>query len=220
MTNLKLLKFRSLASETDFERAKEIIEKSKFWFSKLWNLNDPIEGVYKNKSFGKIDIEKTFNGKNDYVICSFSCGNVDTKKLQKPIKAPINNPLLWGYYANGFKGIAIEVEIEEYDVSEVDYKSKSEFYKNLKDAKTIITRKLIDWVDEGEYRFLKQGGVEGKYEMGKITKVYFGNPNGSINNYDQVLNNSKSLRKYLFYRQELILICKAHGIEPIVYDIL
>ena len=65
MNNLKLIKFRSLGSDNEFKRIKEILKTNKFWCSKLWNLNDPMEGVYRNSFFNSDDIFKMFTEKNN-----------------------------------------------------------------------------------------------------------------------------------------------------------
>jgi|GEM_PF-5983772 hypothetical protein len=44
---MKLYKFRPLGSCLDLERAQEILAQGKFWCSPFWELNDPMEGVYR-----------------------------------------------------------------------------------------------------------------------------------------------------------------------------
>jgi len=108
---LKLYKFRSLGTELDVCRLKSLIETGHFWCSKIWDLNDPMEGVYRNSNFNTEDIERIFSDKNNHLICSFSG--------EKGFK----NPLLWGYYANGFKGAVIEIEVEKDNdyIKRMDY---------------------------------------------------------------------------------------------------
>ena len=47
---MKLYKFRPLANCDDLKRIKQIVEEKKFWCSRLWDLNDPMEGVYHNSA--------------------------------------------------------------------------------------------------------------------------------------------------------------------------
>jgi len=210
---MKLIKFRTFWDEDSFNRVKKIIETGEFWCSKLWNQNDPMEGVYKNSYFKSIDIEETFNEKNGYMMCSFSCSNKNDRTEEKGIPEinPIQNPLLWGYYTNGYKGIAIEIEIDKSKLHEIEYVEEKEFSKNMNGAITIITRKLKNWIHEGEFRFLKQGVPEGSYSIGKIIKVYFGNPYGETSNYKNIVQNSKSLRTYLQFKEELEKVCYKEG---------
>ena len=208
MNSIKLLKFRSLANKKDFERVKEIIDTGKFWCSKLWNLNDPMEGIYRNRFFDNVDISNMFDEKNNHVICSFSS------------KEAINNPLLWGYYANGFKGVAIEVDREEYDdIFPITYSSVDDFGKDIFNVNDILTRKFDCWTHEKEFRFLKQTNKEGAYLIGRISRVFFGNPYAKINNKKNVEDNSHTLRKYKFLRRELELFCKEKKIPTEKYDL-
>ena len=109
-----LFKFRSIADRQDFERARKIIETGEFWCSKLWEMNDPMEGVYAHATEELEDwqIGNLFSMKNNYVMCSFSG------------EKALIDPLMWGYYASGFKGISIEVEVEDVpEIRKVSYVS-------------------------------------------------------------------------------------------------
>jgi hypothetical protein len=203
-----LIKFRSLANEHDFERAKEIIEDGKFWCSKLWNHNDPMEGIFSTYNYSSV--ESLFNGKNNYVICSFA------------LPEALYEPLLWGYYANGFKGIAIEIEPNNNETfREIQYYKESEFqektFESTDDIPYIITRKLDNWKHEQEVRLIKKSKKETSYNIGSIKKVHFGNPYQNADNYQKIHDNSKTLRKYEFLKNELKLICEDKGIETAEY---
>jgi len=128
--------------------------------------------------------------------------------------------LLWGYYANGFKGIAIEIKYSENDfiepinyvedIREIDYNHYS--FDPIK----IITTKLDCWEHEFEYRYLtqsdsKEGGES--HVVGQITTVYFGTPYRGVTNNKSITKNSKTLRKYNCLKEELKLICKEKGIK-------
>lgn len=199
---VRLVKFRSLGNAEDFEKAKNIIESGKFWCSKLWNLNDPMEGVFS--TYHEDLVPKISDQKKNYVICSFS--ESDT----------LNNPLLWGYYANGFKGIAIEIEVDENDMhknealEKIDYNNERLLATRINDVKTIITTKNNNWCHEKEVRFLKTSKKEGLYKIGEIKKVYFGAPYKNISNYHEIRDDSRTLRQYNYFRDELKLICNKH----------
>jgi len=203
---MKLYKFRSLGSCNDFQRVKSIITEGKFWCSKLWDLNDPMEGIYKNSHFKSDNIKEIFEGKNNYLICSFS-GEIGFK-----------NPLLWGYYANGFKGVTIEIEVENTDIIEVKYVSQNEFNKNMSDVKEIITQKLVNWEHENEYRFLKKS-EENQQKIGLITKVFFGTPYSNLNNTQKIREVSKSLRDFDKYKYKLQEVCRNKKIVYKDYNI-
>ncbi|WP_167880934.1 DUF2971 domain-containing protein [Methanococcoides sp. AM1] len=189
---LKLLKFRSLTNKEEFDRAKEIIEKGKFYCSKLWDHNDPMEGVFS--TYCQESIDTLFSEKNATVFCSLSHRNA------------LNNPLLWGYYASGFKGVAIEIEvtnensIDNGEIKKITYDNDSS--SNNKTVKEIITRKFPNWEHENEYRFLINGD-KGAYFIGNIVRVYFGSPYENVVNFDDIKNKAKYLNEYNKFRKQL-----------------
>lgn len=189
---MKLYKFRALSNCDDFSRIKEIIETGEFWCSKFMDMNDPMEGVYLSAELNKKEIAKIYDEKESYKICSFSGEN------------GFKNPLMWGYYANGFKGIAIEIEIEESDnqqdkIVPINYETKKDERGNIID---ILTYKRKCWEHENEYRFLDKE-IGNRVKIGKITKVYFGHPYNNVNNQEIIMNNNKKLQKYLWMKKEL-----------------
>ncbi len=95
---MKVYKFRSLGDEVSFDRVKTTLSTGKFWCSPFWDMNDPMEGVYATLS--NIDaVAQIFEAKSRQRICSFSSARA------------LRNPLMWGYYSSGFKGVAIEVDV-------------------------------------------------------------------------------------------------------------
>lgn len=190
-----------MTSCTDFERAKGIIENGEFHCSKLWNLNDPMEGVYKTTNV--FNTNEVFNNKNEYVICSFSS------------KEALYNPLLWGYYTYGYKGIAIEIEYNERIISDIDDEEigdccivKVNYVDdnveiNNNSVPKIISSKLKCWKHENEYRYLNKTGLGNLFKIGKIKKVYFGNPYSNTVNKNQIKNASEKLKYYKKYEKDL-----------------
>jgi hypothetical protein len=158
------------------------LQEIPFYCSPFWELNDPMEGLFfANPKLLKI----IYNMKKRYKICSFSGIN------------GFKNPLLWGYYANGFKGIAIEIEANSRDIYQIQYVSeifpttiKENNIDNINDKhiQDILTRKLIGWQHEDEFRFLKKTN-EKKEKIGKITNVYFGDPYGNIDESHELKQN-------------------------------
>jgi len=195
---MKLYKFRPLANDEDFDRAMQILEKGCFWCSKFSELNDPMEGIFTIKTTEDVDsiINSIYNKKNKYKICSFSD------------ESAFENPLMWGYYANGFKGIAIELEVDEKKVSKVEYAKDAPCLNNLstpRNIKKLLTTKLVSWQHEGEYRFLKEdnGNLQ---KIGKITAIYFGNPFGEARNKNRIYCSSPSLKKYKKLKEKLLKV--------------
>ena len=103
-------KYRSLAQE-GFYRCLDIIVNKRLYSSQYLDLNDPMEGFYLS-SQGIVSEEmqhKLQDGKNAIRIVSLSKRDDST--------------LMWSHYADGHKGIAIGVEIDEkrFDIRPVTY---------------------------------------------------------------------------------------------------
>ena len=213
---MKLYRFRPLkgverdidgAKGSDFRRAKMILEKKKFWCSSFSELNDPMEGVFYGS---QKDIHDVVIMKNRFKICSF-CN----------MKA-FRNPAMWGYYANGFKGFVIEIETDETSVKEkkgkiieMDYNDKIPSLKDLGNVESIekvLGIKSTAWEHEGERRFLIESDDK-EHEIGKITKVYFGNPYGDVSNKKDIYEKSESLTHYEKMKESLKDFALDHGID-------
>ncbi|MBF0595219.1 MAG: hypothetical protein HQL22_09650 [Candidatus Omnitrophica bacterium] len=194
---VRLYKFRPLASGEDLRRAKIIVETGCFWCSRFSELNDPMEGVFTASD--TVAVHRIYNEKNKYRICSF-CND---KGFQ--------NPLMWGYYANGFKGVAIEVEVDEADVNGVKYVSDIPDIRNLgDDVENVLMTKLSLWAHEGEHRFLKDIGKANFYKIGIVTAVYFGDPYGDVSNKDAVYRDNEHLRKYKELKERISTVMGQH----------
>lgn len=69
---------------------------------------------------------------------------------------------MWGYYANGFKGIAIEIEVDckRSGIRKVSYAREVAKITNGDDAadavERILTTKLSCWRHEFEYRYIEK----------------------------------------------------------------
>lgn len=199
---IKLYKFRPLQDEKDFERAKHILETNHFWCSKFSELNDPMEGVFLIAADAKSRISEIFGEKERYNFCAFAG------------EKGFENPLMWGYYANGFKGIAIEIEIARSEVEKIEYSPSIPSVEGPTDIKAILTTKLEYWKHEDEYRFLTEGpkGIKNnEYKIGTIKAVYFGDPYGNIVNEQDVLDKSKTLSAYRELRKRLSEVADGKG---------
>lgn len=198
---MKIFKFRPLAIQDDFNRAKQIIETGNFWCSKFSELNDPMEGAFHASTIKKVN--EAFRQKKRYGICSFSGQDA------------LKNPILWGYYANGFRGIAIEVECENNEVEKITYEKNIKTLEDeggLVDAKDILTTKLEPWVSEDEYRFLVES-QNNFHKIGEITAVYFGDPYNRAVNKDEIYHKSKLLNNYKDLKEKLIKVIDSKKIR-------
>lgn len=201
---LMVYKLMSLSSEKDLYRIIEIICTNKFHCSTFSEMNDPMEGVYtyEHKHLVEPDLPAT---KNKYKICSFS-----------GLKG-FENPAMWGYYANGFKGIAIEVIINDESNTNIENIEKVVYKNNVPKAnldsiKEILTTKLKAWEHEDEYRYIINS-EDSKQYIGKINHVYIGCPYGNTTNYEDIIEKSESLKKYRKYKEILEKFLKLKKIK-------
>lgn len=170
---IKLYKFRSLEN---FEFTADILLNNRLYASDFRNLNDPMEGIFmsnpkKKKKHNLID--KIISKKEKLKICSLSKW--------------MTNPILWAHYADGFRGICIEIEADrsKLDIEKIDYQAfvpdidytsykgmDTENFSSNDWAKIILIRKFGEWKYEEEYRiFSKKPFITNDF---KITAVYLG----------------------------------------------
>jgi len=204
---MKLYKFRPLGNDESLNRVAEILQTGKFWCSRLWEQNDPMEGIYTYMT-GPNDahpLGEVFSAKNRIRICSFSGESALSEKT------------IWGYYANGFKGVAIEIEIDEAHVRKVRYKNKPEEWSSamygeslVAKVERIVTTKLTSWRNEREYRYLTEE-TKPKQEIGRIKSIFFGEPYRGTQNFQQIHDSTPTLQDYRQLRQRLVSIAKARG---------
>ncbi|MBN1364389.1 MAG: hypothetical protein JW976_06255 [Syntrophaceae bacterium] len=205
---MKLYKFRALTNEQDLERLKGILETGKFWCSTFSELNDPMEGVYHFLDYTQEEselVDLIYKTKQSYKICSFSA------------EGAFSDPLMWGYYANGFRGVAIEIEINSDEVNEINYMKKIPSFAGLnpqEEAKKILTTKLSPWTHECEFRFLRQS-KENKIKIGTITALYYGEPYGNTDNVRDIVENSHILREYQEIKKEILKFSNKFNVRPV-----
>jgi len=92
-------------------------------------------------------------------------GNAVSKQLKElrvcALTKSFDNHLLWAHYANGYSGVAIEVEIDDADVTVVTYADDFIYLAQLMEslspeaaARQALARKYKDWSYEGEVRLI------------------------------------------------------------------
>ena len=126
---------------------------------------------------------------------------------------------MWGYYANGFKGMAIEIEVDTGKVEEMRYSNKIPSVDHLiatcKTNDEVIAKILMiksnPWKHEAEYRFLVKD-EKNYHKVGEVTKVYFGNPYGDVNNKESIYENNQSLLYYDKLKKHLIELASERNI--------
>lgn len=146
-------KFRSPA-QIDF--ALDILFNNRLYCSEWSRMNDPMEGVFafSHSSTDEIDWSKKVDNieqhKQQIRICSLS--------------KTFDCHLLWAHYADGFSGLAIEVELPDpqpwNNVKEVTYRgvfagvSSANKKPSKRIAQEILSSKYMAWSYEEEVRIL------------------------------------------------------------------
>ena len=104
---LRLYKYRSLER---FDRIVDILLKKRFYAAKLCELNDPMEGVFAAPQVHPVFVAGIKSAAQQWRVCSFS--------------KTADNVCQWAYYADGFKGICIEIVMQTpapFEWEEVQY---------------------------------------------------------------------------------------------------
>lgn len=165
-------KFRSSAQ---IEFIFDILINQRLYCADWRTLNDPMEGMFftHNARFEEqemskrvMGVEGVINAKHQYKVCS----------LSKTYK----NYLLWSHYANGYDGVAIEVELpnDSYHIKNVEPRGNRYFLdlKNFENedeaAKAILFSKHSVWAYEKEIRILSQN--EFYPIVGQLKRVIIG----------------------------------------------
>lgn len=175
---MKLYKYRTL---NNIEYVVDIFRNQRLYCSTVDELNDPFEGMYlrtppkgvlqkKYYDFSKYigptlsRISDPFDSTTCKRICSLSSNPTDVR--------------MWSHYADGHKGILIEVEIDETEqtLHKVDYfdqlKTTNHTILTPLNLTNILTRKSFHWESEKEYRII----TESRYfdVTNRISAVWLG----------------------------------------------
>ena len=148
---MKLYKYRSLRK---FDFVADILCHQRFHTSSFFDLNDPMEGLFEYPESTKQEyIDAIVEGKRKLRICAFSkdCKNI----------------LLWAHYADGFKGICIEVDVNKSKLKNckivtVEYSSQLVSFSNNhrhrvdEMPRIILSKKNKVWKYEKEVRTLSR----------------------------------------------------------------
>lgn len=147
---MRAYKFRS---STNIEFALDILLNRRLFCSDWRELNDPMEGMFVYSTDGREShaqrvVKGIGSAKSRYKVCSLS--------------RDFQSHLLWAHYANGFDGLAIEVDLpdDDQDVRQVEYRGVFAFLDmdQVVDeddaARRILYSKYNEWSYEEEVRIL------------------------------------------------------------------
>lgn len=172
---MKLYKLRSL---NNFERVLDIVLNERLYCSPFQDLNDPFEGIFlavshlppvvlQSKGAWRHEF-RDVSGLYDYDqynrVCSLSRSFKDIR--------------LWSHYAEGHRGVAIEIDFagHEKDIFPVKYLTELKRYSDTilgsPFADEVLRHKTVHWQYEDEVRIVQ---AEPYYPvLGRITSVYLG----------------------------------------------
>ena len=129
---------------------------------------------------------------------------------------------MWAHYANGFKGVAIEIEAAILgDFHKVEYEDKlvsnGAGIATTKEISAkvleIVTHKTENWRYESEHRCLKKMEFPGEVSVGPITGIYFGVPFKGVSNRAEILGACKKLQTHQRLAQSLKVGAAKRGLK-------
>jgi hypothetical protein len=180
---MKLYKYRSLAN---LEWALDILLKEKLHCAPYDQLNDPCEGLFLSVAhIGSIAGFSMMPGRGYGYGHHIVKSPKSLSELPIPggtricsLSASLSDVRLWSHYADGHKGIAIEIDFEgiESQPLEVEYVNQLKEIDNALSTGTetteILRVKTNHWAFEKEFRIISK--EEFIAVTGKISGVYFG----------------------------------------------
>lgn len=177
---MKPYKYRSLHN---IEHALDIIINQRLYCSEYTKLNDPFEGLFREIIPNFIPSGLTVRPLGDELSYSEKIKRYDDlimatdHKRICSLSSDLNDVKLWSHYAQSHTGIAIELDLPDSDVVEVEY------HDNIKtvgigllalgqSAKELFAHKTNHWDYESEYRIVTD---QEYYDInGKIKRIYCG----------------------------------------------
>ena len=175
---MKLYKFRSFEN---LEFVLDIILNERLYCAHFSGLNDPFEGIYLAVShYPPVFLQRLGTQRIDRKsVCELS-EVYETSLFNRicSLSASIEDTRLWAHYADGHRGIAIEIDFSgnEDDLKLVRYPPKLKRYSNTilgtPFPDEILSQKTPHWEHEKEFRIMQS---EPYYPVsGRISGIYLG----------------------------------------------
>lgn len=148
---MRLYKYKSL---TNLWHTLDLVVNERLYCAHWRELNDPLEGRYeiylgeRSRTFESVMMTRIENARNVYRVASLS--------------ADPTNFLMWSHYADGHKGVVIEVDVPEnhVDLIKVTYSPFSSVFtdklQTKDDMRHLFNGKGEEWAYEKEYRIITE----------------------------------------------------------------
>ena len=152
---MKLFKFRAWHQ---LEYVLDIVHHERLHCASYKDLNDPFEGVFLQLLGRPRGALRFF--KRQATLDDFGIGNLRVCSLS----ASMNDVRLWSNYAEGHRGVAIEIDFDDHveSIHEVTYSDELRkltatiLTTEEHDAVKVFTTKTHHWVYEHEFRILQR----------------------------------------------------------------
>jgi len=157
---LKLYKYVGLRGR--FEHVLDILANERLYCADYRELKDPVEGVYRYNEFvHKVAGLGTFVFPAEVSSLNSLLGKGERPPRVCSLSASSAHFLLWAHYADGHRGVAIELEL---DVPDFGSPARVEYVPTLKEfsrtllmgatPRQVLLHKTAQWAYEAEYRIL------------------------------------------------------------------
>lgn len=143
---MKLFKYKSLSNPWHL---LDIVANQRLYCAHWTTLNDPLEGRFEvfleEEELTTEAVSRIQKARDEYRIASLS--------------ADPNNLLMWSHYADGHKGVVVEVDIpnDHEDLVKLVYTDFSAVFNGemrTKDMRCLFNGKTPEWAYEKEYRII------------------------------------------------------------------
>jgi hypothetical protein len=172
---MKLYKLRSL---TNLERFLDIVLNERLYCAPFEELNDPFEGLYIAVShFPPVMLQRTGSVRHSLENASSLHEHEKYSRICS-LSSSFKDVRLWAHYADGHKGVAIEIDFagHEADVVPIHYLTELKRYSNTILGAVfpddVLRHKTVHWLYEEEVRILQ--GAPFYPIAGRITSVILG----------------------------------------------
>jgi len=172
---MKLYKLKPLSN---FERVLDIILNERLYCAYFEDLNDPFEGLFLAVSHLPPVMLQSKGTKRQYLKSVSDLHEHDNYSRICSLSTSFKDVRLWSHYADGHKGVAIEIDFSGYenDVLPIEYLNELRKHSNTilgtPFPDEVLRQKTVHWQYENEIRIIQASTY---YPVvGRITRIFLG----------------------------------------------